>query len=93
MSAPASILQSLEALPSLDQTFGAVLLGSFIGLMLYGLTIHQSFRYFRLYPTDAPYLKATVRVAARPRHRDVADSYHYLVTNYFNPLGLLDGVW
>ena len=28
---------------------------------MYGLTIHQSFRYFSMYPKDAPFLKATVR--------------------------------
>ncbi len=28
---------------------------------LYGLTVHQTFRYFRMYPDDARFLQATVR--------------------------------
>ncbi|KAI0667833.1 hypothetical protein C8Q78DRAFT_951675, partial [Trametes maxima] len=50
----------LPTVPALDNTFGAVLLGTCFGLMLYGLTVHQSYRYFRLYPNDVPILKLMV---------------------------------
>ncbi|EIW55352.1 uncharacterized protein TRAVEDRAFT_51476 [Trametes versicolor FP-101664 SS1] len=33
--------------PALDNTFGALLLGTFLGLVLYGLTLHQGYRYTR----------------------------------------------
>ncbi|KAI0788180.1 hypothetical protein C8Q74DRAFT_1366942 [Fomes fomentarius] len=93
---PAPVLPR-AALPSIDETFGAVLIGSFIGLMLYGLTVHQTFRYFCMYPGDARFLKATVFLLflTDTLHTVVCFhiNYHYLVVNYFNPFGLLSGVW
>ncbi|KAJ8480917.1 hypothetical protein ONZ51_g6352 [Trametes cubensis] len=49
-------------LPALDNTFGALLLGSFLGFILYGLTVHQVYRYFRFpaYEKDPVYVKYTV---------------------------------
>ncbi|KAI0648826.1 hypothetical protein C8Q79DRAFT_924268 [Trametes meyenii] len=49
-----------STIPALDSTFGAILLGTCFGLMLYGLTVHQSYQYFRLYPNDIPVLKILV---------------------------------
>ncbi|KAI0364307.1 hypothetical protein BV20DRAFT_1029923 [Pilatotrama ljubarskyi] len=57
-----TVLYPLPPVPALDNTFGAVLLGTCFGLILYGLTAHQAYRYFRLYPTDVPVLKALVTV-------------------------------
>ena len=75
----ADALGLLPQVPHLDNTFGAVLIGTFIGLMcvssaspgdpplvlmyhsLYGITLHQSYRYFRMYPADLPILKFLVR--------------------------------
>ncbi|KAI0788096.1 hypothetical protein C8Q74DRAFT_1195914 [Fomes fomentarius] len=51
----------LTQVPSLDNTFGAVLLGTCAGLVLFGLTVHQSYRYFRMYPQDSSVLKIMVR--------------------------------
>ncbi|PIL35008.1 hypothetical protein GSI_02795 [Ganoderma sinense ZZ0214-1] len=48
--------------PALDNTYGALLLGASFGFMLYGLTVHQTYRYFRLYPTDIPVLRWLVLV-------------------------------
>ncbi|KAI0706380.1 hypothetical protein C8Q76DRAFT_749371 [Earliella scabrosa] len=82
---------------ALDTTFGALLLGTFIGVMLYGLNTHQLFRYFRMFPDDVRYVKLTVFVIC------LAESlysvlcihicYHYLVTGYFHPEDLQTGVW
>ncbi|OBZ69438.1 hypothetical protein A0H81_10666 [Grifola frondosa] len=44
----------------LDGTMGALLLGSYLGTMTYGLTTHQTYRYFRLYPGDGWKLKGMV---------------------------------
>ncbi|KAI0833766.1 hypothetical protein BC628DRAFT_1414506 [Trametes gibbosa] len=52
----------LPAISSLNNTFGAILLGTCIGLILYGLTGHQTYRYFRLYPNDALVLKVLVAI-------------------------------
>ncbi|KAM5534495.1 hypothetical protein V8D89_011827 [Ganoderma adspersum] len=43
--------------PPLDDTFGALFLGMVLGLMVYGLTVHQAYRYYRLYPNDPLVLK------------------------------------
>ncbi|KAH9933575.1 uncharacterized protein BXZ73DRAFT_77201 [Epithele typhae] len=45
-------------LPSLDNTLGALLLGTFFGLILYGVVIHQAYRYFRLFPQDGRLIRA-----------------------------------
>ncbi|KAM5544619.1 hypothetical protein V8D89_001517 [Ganoderma adspersum] len=79
-------------IPSLADTYGAFFIGSCISLVLYGLTVHQTYRYFRLYPEDSMYLKALVMTiflaetvnSILPVHL----SYYHLVANYFNPLAL-----
>ncbi|KAM5544661.1 hypothetical protein V8D89_001559 [Ganoderma adspersum] len=53
-------LDLLPKIPPLDNTFGAVLIGTFVGLMLYGITLHQSYRYFHMYPADLPILRFLV---------------------------------
>ncbi|KAI0353797.1 hypothetical protein OH77DRAFT_1437933 [Trametes cingulata] len=98
----------LPPVPALDNTFGAVLLGTCFGLILYGLTAHQAYRYFRLYPNDASVLKGLgvhehapgLSSASGARFLETLHTalcihmcYYYLTTNYFNPLALLSGVW
>ncbi|TBU39142.1 hypothetical protein BD309DRAFT_872912 [Dichomitus squalens] len=84
-------------LPALDNTYGALLLGTFIGLMLYGLTVHQTYRYFRLYPTDIPVLVylvlAILTIETVHTAMIMAACYYHLVSNYFNPITLLEGHW
>ncbi|KAI0741008.1 hypothetical protein C8Q76DRAFT_208829 [Earliella scabrosa] len=87
----------LSNLPTLDETYGAVLLGSFGGLLLYGVLLHQAYRYARVYPHDRLVIKCFVLSVL------ILDSiicfvsihtcYAYLVSNYFNPLALLRGIW
>ncbi|EIW52174.1 uncharacterized protein TRAVEDRAFT_32023 [Trametes versicolor FP-101664 SS1] len=85
------------ALPALDNTYGALTLGTVFGLMLYGLTVHQTYRYSRLYPKDGPWLKRLVCgiLAFETLHTTlgIAAVYYHLVTNYFNPATLLLGHW
>nr|VWP02583.1 Cytochrome P450 monooxygenase AKT7 (EC (AK-toxin biosynthesis protein 7) [Ganoderma boninense] len=96
-AAPTSPLDLLPKIPHLDNTFGAVLIGTFIGLILYGITLHQSYRYFRMYPADSQILKCLVGFVLVLETISSALSmhvcYHYLVTNYFNPLALIGGEW
>ncbi|KAI0668080.1 hypothetical protein C8Q78DRAFT_1081482 [Trametes maxima] len=84
-------------LPSMDSTLGAIYIGLVIGTMLFGLTIHQTYRYFRLYPNDRFYIKALVIiiVALEAFHSAlwVTVGYHYLITEALNISGLILGHW
>ncbi|KAL7277396.1 hypothetical protein ACG7TL_009258 [Trametes sanguinea] len=49
-------METLDATPlaaELNHTFGALLLGTYFGFMLYGFMIHRSYTYFHDYPKDA----------------------------------------
>ncbi|KAI0363611.1 hypothetical protein BV20DRAFT_118590 [Pilatotrama ljubarskyi] len=105
MSDPAEVQQVLglllsavrSELPSLQDTFGAYLICTCLGCMLFGLTTHQTYRYYRLYPTDGISLKFLVAslLALDILHTitSIHVCYFYLVTNYFNPLSMSTGVW
>ncbi|KAI0744338.1 hypothetical protein C8Q80DRAFT_891490 [Daedaleopsis nitida] len=84
-------------LPALDNTYGALFVGMVCGLIIYGLTLLQTYRYFRLYPNDRPVLFWLVIViwALETFHTllTVEACYWHLITNYFNPLSLLEGHW
>ncbi|KAI1796285.1 hypothetical protein LXA43DRAFT_1090354 [Ganoderma leucocontextum] len=89
---PLGALMARTPYPSLDQTFGAVLLGTFFSLMLYGVTLHQAYRYHTLYPSDRLLLKSAVysTVILETAHMALSchTCYFYLVTNYADPLML-----
>ncbi|KAI0363644.1 hypothetical protein BV20DRAFT_903986, partial [Pilatotrama ljubarskyi] len=97
------LLQSLEASIDLENTFGAYIICTCLGCIMFGLTTHQTYRYFRLYPTDKIGLKALVRVAPYSLVSQALDVMHtissvhicyfYLVSNYFHPERLASGVW
>ncbi|KAI0363878.1 hypothetical protein BV20DRAFT_1057666 [Pilatotrama ljubarskyi] len=85
------------ALPSLDNTVGAILIGTFVSLILYGLVIHQAYRYFRMYQNDIALIKTFVITMLVVETVHIVFCmhmiYYYLVTNYFNPPALQNGVW
>ncbi|KAI0363869.1 hypothetical protein BV20DRAFT_1116676 [Pilatotrama ljubarskyi] len=70
-------------LPKLDDTFGAFLIGTLVAVMLYGVTVHQTYQYVRTYPEDPRANRLLV----------TALFYFYLVSNYNNPRALLRGTW
>ncbi|KAI0759602.1 hypothetical protein BD413DRAFT_272328 [Trametes elegans] len=86
-----------DTLPPITETFGAILLGTFVGLILYGLNVHQTIRYLRNFPHDVQRLKSMVIIVF------IVDTFHsvfgvhmcyyYLVMNAFHEDALLDGVW
>ncbi|KAI0767157.1 hypothetical protein C8Q74DRAFT_934848 [Fomes fomentarius] len=86
----------LPSLPALDDTYGALLLGCFAGLISYGVLIHQAYRYVRVYADDHLVNKCFVLcvVVLDTVHNIVCmhACYAYLVTNYFKPLALLRGI-
>ncbi|KAM5541605.1 hypothetical protein V8D89_004795 [Ganoderma adspersum] len=98
-SSPAAATPStaLPRIPPLDNTFGALLIGTFIGLIQYGWTAHQTYRYFRMYKEDTWILKSLVAgvLILETFHSILCMhiSYFYLTTNYFNPKALQSGVW
>ncbi|TBU46501.1 hypothetical protein BD309DRAFT_1078604 [Dichomitus squalens] len=75
---------------------GSWLVGSFISTLLEGILLLQTFRYFRLYPKDPPYLQIWVGITVALQTVSVALAIHtcyfYMVSNYFNPGVLLSGV-
>ncbi|KAI1793335.1 hypothetical protein LXA43DRAFT_238517 [Ganoderma leucocontextum] len=81
----------------IDNTFGAILIGNDVGLLMYGITIYQAYAYFKLYPMDTRRLKCLVFALVTLDTLHVIGSSHvcyfYLVTNYFNPAALLIGTW
>ncbi|PIL33444.1 hypothetical protein GSI_04066 [Ganoderma sinense ZZ0214-1] len=50
----------MAAVPSIDDTLGAVLIGTYISLVLYGLALHQAYEYYVNYPYDKRWLKIYV---------------------------------
>ncbi|KAI0706370.1 hypothetical protein C8Q76DRAFT_156810 [Earliella scabrosa] len=92
-----TFLPPLLQVPALDDTFGSVLVGTFVGLLLYGITLHQSYRYGRNYTKDRTILKALVATVLLLETFNTVLSahicYYYLVSNYFEPRKLLFGSW
>ncbi|KAL7284787.1 hypothetical protein ACG7TL_002094 [Trametes sanguinea] len=90
-----NIVPRTPGLPSLNETFGATLIGSYIGFIIYGLNLYQMFHYFKAFRNDHLYLKILVGVVLVLETWHTAlcmhTCYHYLVTNYFNPLALSEG--
>ncbi|KAI1792170.1 hypothetical protein LXA43DRAFT_364107 [Ganoderma leucocontextum] len=90
-------LPSFSPITSVSGTFGLVFISAYISLSLYGLFVHQAFKYFRLYRADARWLKGLV-VAALILETGVSAlhihlTYFYFVENYGNPLAFLQDVW
>ncbi|KAI0656138.1 hypothetical protein C8Q70DRAFT_935927 [Cubamyces menziesii] len=103
--------------PALDNTYGALLLGTVFGTMsqhllantinvieflvirLYGLMVHQTYRYYRLYPKDRFWIKSLVRplrfLLFETLHTTlcIVAVYSQLVTHYFEPATLITGSW
>ncbi|KAI9060716.1 hypothetical protein FKP32DRAFT_1760038 [Trametes sanguinea] len=81
----------------LHETYGALLIGTSFGLMLYGLTLHQYYRYARTYRQDALRVKVLAFgiFVLETLHTVccVAAIYYHLVSNYFNPIKLATGHW
>ncbi|KAI0750039.1 hypothetical protein C8Q80DRAFT_668521 [Daedaleopsis nitida] len=92
-----SAAQATSESPSVTTTFGAVLLSTFFSLILYGLTGHQTYRYFRMYRSDKLFYQVLVLVIF------IADTFHsailmhicyyYLAANYLNPQAMMTSIW
>ncbi|KAI0631796.1 hypothetical protein C8Q77DRAFT_1128873 [Trametes polyzona] len=89
---PAGGPPPLPSLPPLNNK-GAFLIGTYLSLILYGIFIHQVYMYFRIYRKDKVLVKVMVHAMIMIETIHTAACmhicYHYLVSNYFNPLSLL----
>ncbi|TBU52721.1 hypothetical protein BD310DRAFT_207155 [Dichomitus squalens] len=88
MSSPVPPLPETPRI-SLDNSFGAVLIGTFVGLVLYGIILHQVYQYSRMYTLDKIELKLAVYATVILETVHIAFSchtcYYYLVQGYFKP--------
>ncbi|KAI0833832.1 hypothetical protein BC628DRAFT_1307884 [Trametes gibbosa] len=77
------------AIPSLSNTYGVLMIGTFLGLILYGITLQQCYRYIHLpaYREDSTILETFHSIVS------MHSLYYYLAENYFNPTVLFHGVW
>ncbi|KAL1949874.1 hypothetical protein VTO73DRAFT_8755 [Trametes versicolor] len=95
--APPSAPPFSLSIPAIDNTYGAILLGTFLGLILYGVMLIQVYWYVRRQFADSLYTKSYVAFLAVIGTfftiQTIYTSYWYLVTNYFAPLRLFTGVW
>ncbi|KAF9492001.1 hypothetical protein BDN71DRAFT_1238899 [Pleurotus eryngii] len=83
--------------PKLDDTYGGALIGLVVGTILYGITILQTYLYFRRYPQDYWFVKFMVILlwALDSVHLVLCTItiYWVLVTNYSNPEVLSQTHW
>ncbi|KAI0631815.1 hypothetical protein C8Q77DRAFT_162891 [Trametes polyzona] len=73
------------------------MIGTSVGLILYGMTVHQAYQYVRMYGGDDIYVKSFVccLFVVETIHITtcVHSCYYYLVVSYFNPPALQRGIW
>ncbi|KAI0763308.1 hypothetical protein BD413DRAFT_583560 [Trametes elegans] len=95
MQPPSDVISSLYS--ELTTVFGTYLLGTFFSLPLYGSSLYQLFRYFKLYPQDAVFIRLIVilLMLLETLHSVMLmhTCYTFLVTDYSNPLALTEHVW
>ncbi|KAI0667885.1 hypothetical protein C8Q78DRAFT_1081766 [Trametes maxima] len=96
-TAPDTSQGPAPAIPTLGNTLGAFLVGTYLGLILYGMIIYQAYNYFRMYPDDLRLVKIWVIVIllVETVHTVMCwhSCYYYLVSNYFRPDILQYSVW
>ncbi|KAJ7577775.1 hypothetical protein C8J56DRAFT_1060941 [Mycena floridula] len=78
-----------------DNTMGAVLVGSWVTCIVYGILLTQIYSYFQKYPEDRSVYKFLVILLVILETADQACIshiiYHYSILNFVNPLALLEG--
>lgn len=93
---PAS-LQSGAAMDKLDDTLGVLFVGANIVMVLWGITCHQTFKFFKHSTKDNSTLNLIIVVLWL---LDTLDGiliahllYHFMVTNYLIPMALVHRSW
>ncbi|KAH9933616.1 uncharacterized protein BXZ73DRAFT_101003 [Epithele typhae] len=78
-----SVVPDLPKIPGVPESLGTSLIGTYSGLLLYGMSLLQTWRYFVQYPNDRLVFRLTVIIM----------TYHYLILKYFHPEVLTKAVW
>ncbi|RPD77181.1 hypothetical protein L226DRAFT_533183 [Lentinus tigrinus ALCF2SS1-7] len=80
-----------------SQTEGPILVASFISSLLFGLLLHQAYRYSRLYTSDLPFIRVLVPIVVLVETLYTVCSVHYcyhtFVSNFASPEAFLHNVW
>lgn len=80
-----------------DNSLGAMLVGGLVSFALYGITFTQTYIYYERRHNDRPFIKLLVLALWLLDTFDTAlighILYHYMVTNFANPLGMQSPVW
>ncbi|KAI0706392.1 hypothetical protein C8Q76DRAFT_800833 [Earliella scabrosa] len=90
-------LFQIPRITSVSGAFGTVMVGTYAALILYGLFLHQTYKYFTIYEADALWIRSLV-IAVIVQETLVAIlhmhlGYYYFVENFGDPLVFLRGVW
>ncbi|KAJ7661969.1 hypothetical protein DFH06DRAFT_1471616 [Mycena polygramma] len=87
----------METVPSFADVFGAGIVGSWCGVMLYGVATSQVYFYFTEYPKDGIKLKilvSTVWILNTLQAIFMCFTvYHYTISSAFNVRMLIENVW
>ncbi|KAL1949704.1 hypothetical protein VTO73DRAFT_8585 [Trametes versicolor] len=90
-------LPPTSAFVTLDSTWGAYLLGTCVSLVLYGVSLHQFYRYIRMYPTDTSFIRFIVLAVMLLETAHAAmlmhTIYYHLVINFDNPIAFSRPPW
>ncbi|PPQ98580.1 hypothetical protein CVT26_013763 [Gymnopilus dilepis] len=96
MSSSTTLPLSL-AVPKVDNTLGALLVGGLVAMALWGVTCVQTYNYFTRMNKDSMAAKVIVALLWVLDTFDSALNchilYYYTVSNYLNPLALFHPVW
>lgn len=81
----------------LDTTYGRTFIGLVVSAILFGVTVLQTFLYYRNYPKDSKLIKWMVAILwildAAQLSLSTVTIYWYLVTNFNNPEALARTFW
>ncbi|KAK0486374.1 hypothetical protein IW261DRAFT_793858 [Armillaria novae-zelandiae] len=84
-------------LPNINTILGVPYIGNLFEAMLYGITLMQTFLYFRNQRSDPWYFKVLVTAVLILDTTNLIMSanalYHYMISNYMNPASLQIPVW
>ncbi|KIJ37230.1 hypothetical protein M422DRAFT_33904 [Sphaerobolus stellatus SS14] len=87
----------IGALPKFDNTVGPELVGVLASVLLYGISLVQTYIYFQLFPEDSKYFKYYILLICAMTSGSTfflcVGLYNQFVTNYANPLSLLSSSW
>ncbi|CAA7262216.1 unnamed protein product [Cyclocybe aegerita] len=90
-------LSQLLGIPALDNTFGVLYIGVVVAGGLWGIGTAQAYWYAITYPKDPRFWKTLVAViwCFDTIHQAMISQllYHYLISNYFNPMNLDVPIW